>query len=123
MDDVAMAIGHDLKFNVARIDDELFQIHLIVPKCFLSLMTRAMESGCKAGLIMCGAHPAAAPPGGRLDHHRITKLLCDSHRLILGLNDSVAAGRYRHASFARSCTSSVLIAHRLHRSRGRADEF
>jgi hypothetical protein len=33
MDDVAMAIGHDLKFNVARIDDELF-IHLIVPNAF-----------------------------------------------------------------------------------------
>ena len=116
MDDVAMAIGHDLKFNVARIDDELFQIHLIVSKCFLRLMTRAMESGFKTGLIMRGAHPAAAAAGGRLDHHRVTKLLCNSHRIFLRLNDAIAAGRYRHAGFSRSRTSSILIAHRLHRS-------
>ncbi len=118
-----MAIGHDLKFNVARIDDKLFQIHLIVSKCFLRLMTRAVEGGFKAWLIMRSAHPAAAAAGGRLDHHRVTKLLCDFHRLILCLNDSIAAGRYRHAGFARSRTSSVLVAHRLHRTRGRADEL
>src|SRR5437763_2185214 len=123
MDDAAMAIGHDLKFNVARVDDELFQIHLIVSKCFLRLMTRAMESGFKTWLIMRSAHPAAAAAGGRLNHHRVTKLLCDFHRLILCLNDSIATGRYRHAGFACSRTSSVLVAHRLHRTRGGADEL
>src|SRR6476646_3272296 len=123
MDDAAMAIGHDLKFNVARIYDKLFQIHLIVSKCFLRLMTRAMESRFKAGLIVRGAHPAAAAAARRLNHHRIAKLLCDFHRLFLCLNDSIAAGRYRHADFAGSRTSSVLVAHRLHRTRGRADEL
>src|SRR5262245_15507601 len=123
MDDVAMAIGHDLKFNVARIEDELFQIHLIVSKCFLRLMARAVESGFKAWLIMRSAHPAAAAAAGRLDHHRVAKLLCDFHRLILCLNDSIAAGRYRHAGFACSSTSSVLVAHRLNRTRGGADEL
>src|SRR5213595_868137 len=123
MDDVATTIGHDLKFNVARVDDELFQIHLIVSKCFLSLMTRAVESGFKAWLIMRSAHPAAATAAGRFDHHRIAELFCDSHRLILCRNDSIAAGGYRHAGFPRSRTSSVLVTHRLHRTGGRADEF
>src|SRR5512133_521679 len=86
-------------------------------------MTRAMESGFKAWFIMRSAHPAAAAAGGRLNHHRVTKLLCDFHRLILCLHDSIAAGRYRHADFARSRASSVLVAHRLHRTRGRADEL
>src|SRR5882762_11130123 len=86
-------------------------------------MTRAMESGFKTWLIMSSAHPTAAAAGGRLNHHRITKLLCDFHRLILCLNDSIATGRYRHAGFACSRPSSVLVAHRLHRTRGRADEF
>ena len=45
MDDVAVAIGYDLKFNVARIYDELLQVDLIVSKCLLRLMTRAVESG------------------------------------------------------------------------------
>src|SRR4029453_15834525 len=123
MDDVTMAIGHDLKFNVARVEDELFQIHLIVSKCFLRLMTRAMESGFKAGLIMRSAHAAAATAGSRLDHHRVPKFFRDLYRLVLCLDDSIAAGGYRYAGFARSGTSSVLVAHRLHRTRGRADEL
>src|SRR4029453_5811978 len=103
-----MAIGHDLKFNVARIEDELFKIHLIVSKCFLRLMTRAMESGFKAWLIMRSAHPAAPPAGRVLDHPRVAELFCDFHRLIPCLNDSIAAGRHRHPGSARSRTSSVL---------------
>src|SRR5262245_54964057 len=122
MNDVAMAVGHDLKFNVARIYDELFQVHLVVSKCFLRLMTRAVESGFKAWLIMRGAHPTATATAGRLNHYRVPELLCDFHRLILCLNDSIAAGRYRHAGFASSSTSSVLVAHRLHRTRGRPNE-
>src|SRR5882757_1477185 len=86
-------------------------------------MTRAMESGFKTWLIMRSAHPAAAAAGSRLNHHRVTKLLCDFHRLILCLNDSIATGRYRYAGFACSRASSVLVAHRLHRTRGRADEL
>src|SRR5205814_9291252 len=121
MDNAAMAIGHDLKFNVARIADELFQVHLFVSKCFLRLMPRAMESGFEAWLIMRSAHPAAAAAAGRFNHHRVTKLLCGFHRLLLCLNDSIATGRYRHADFARSRTSSVFVAHRLHRTRERAD--
>src|SRR5262249_1999209 len=123
MDDVSMAIGHDLKFNVARIYDELLQVHLIVSKCFLRLMTRAVESGFKAWLIVRSAHPPPAAPARRLNHHRVPELFCDFHRFILCLNDSIAAGRYRHAGFARSRTSSVLIAHGLHRTGRRPDEL
>src|SRR5262249_7273922 len=123
MHDVAMAISHDLKFNVARIEDELFQVHLIVSKCFLRLMTRAMESRLKAWLIVRSTHPAAAAAAGCLDHYRIAEFLGNFHRLFLCLDDSIAAGRYRHARFARSGPSSVLVAHRLHRTRGRADEL
>src|SRR5215475_6003252 len=123
MDDVAMAIGHDLKFNVPRIYNELFQVHLIVAKCFLRLMTRAVESGFKAWLIMRSAHPAAAATTSRLDHHRIAKFPCDFHRFILCLNDSIAARCYRHAGFARSSTSSVLVAHGLHRAGRGPDEL
>ena len=116
MDDVTMAIGHDLKFNVARIYDELFQVHLIVSKCFLRLMTRAVQSRLKARLIMRSAHPAAAATASRLNHHRVPDFFCDFHRLILCLNNSITTGRYRHAGFACSSTSSVLVAHRLHRT-------
>src|SRR4029453_3780115 len=123
MNDVAMAIGHDLKFNVARIYDELFQVHLIASKCFLRLMTRAMESGFEAGLIMRSAHAAAPAAGSRLDHHRVPKFFRNLYRIVLCLDDFIAARRYRYAGFARSSTSSVLVAHRLHRTRRGADEL
>src|SRR5439155_4803492 len=45
------------------------------------------------------------------------------YRLLLCLNDSIATRRYRHAGFARSCASSVLVAHGLHRTGGWSDEL
>src|SRR5262245_45621785 len=116
MDDVAMAIGYDLKFNVPRVYDQLFQVHLIITKCFLRLMTRAMESGFKAWLIMRSPHPTAPATAGRLDHHRVAKFPGDFHCFILRLNDSIAARCYRDANFPRSSTSGVLVAHGLHRT-------
>ena len=43
MHDAAMAVGDDLKFNVVRINYELFQIDLVIPKRFLRLVTRTVE--------------------------------------------------------------------------------
>ena len=116
VDDVAMAISHDLKFNVVRIDDELFEIDLIVSKGFLRLMTRTVESRLEAGLVMRDAHAAAAAAGSRLDHDRIPDFFRDFDRVLLGLDDSIAAGRDRYAGFARSGASRVLVAHRMHRA-------
>ena len=86
-------------------------------------MTGAMEGRLQAGFIMRSAHPPAAATASRLYHHRITKLPCDLHRIFFCLNDSIAARSDRYASFACSRTSSVLIAHCLHRMRGRPDEL
>src|SRR5690349_14033442 len=108
MNYAAMAVGHDLKFNVARIDDELFQIHLIAAKCFLRLVARTVESRLKAGLVVRSAHPAPAAARRRFDHHRVSKSLCDLHRLIFCLDDSIAPRRYRHTRLSRSRTSSIL---------------
>src|SRR5438034_8468087 len=123
MDDVAMAIRDDLKFNVVWINDELLEVNLLIAKRFLCLMTCAMESRFQAGLIVRSAHPTATTAAGRLDHYRITQFLCYLHRLILCLHDSIASGCNRHAGFACSATSGVLVAHCLHRARGRAYEL
>ena len=120
---MATAVSHDLEFDVARIDDELFQIHLIISKRFLGFMTGAVEGRLQAGLIMRRTHPSTAAASSRLDHHRITKLFGDFHRVFLGLNDSIAAWCDRYAGFACRRASSVLIAHCLHRMGGRADEL
>src|SRR5262249_19888704 len=104
-------------------DDEFFQIHLIVSKCFLRLMTRAMESRLKAWLIMGGAHAATPATTSRLDHYRVAQFLSDFHRFFLCFHNSIAAWGYRDAGFACSRAGSVLVAHRLHRVRRWADEL
>src|SRR5947208_10004424 len=118
-----MPVSHDLKFNVARIDNHLFQIHLLISECLLGFMTGAVEGRLQARFVMRSAHSPAAATANRLYHHRITKLPCDFYRIFLCLNDSIAARCNRYASLACSRTSSVLIAHCLHRMRGRPDEL
>ncbi len=122
MHDMSMAVGDDLKLNVVRIKDELFYINLIISKRFLCFMPCAVKGRFKTGLIMRSTHPAAAATGSRLDHYRIAKFPCNLDRLIFCLDDSIASGRHGYAGFARSGTSSVLVAHCLHRTRGRPDE-
>ena len=99
-----------------RINDELLQIDLLISERFLGLVTRAVEGRLKTWFVMCDAHPTAASTRSRLNHHRITDFLCDFDRLILCLDDSIAARSYRHTGLARKIASSILITHRLHRA-------
>ena len=43
MNNVPMTIGNNLKFDMMRIDDEFFQIDLIVAESFLSFMPRTVK--------------------------------------------------------------------------------
>ena len=43
MDNVTVAIGDNLKFDMMRIDDELLEIDLIVSESFLRFVTRAVK--------------------------------------------------------------------------------
>src|SRR5207247_10754285 len=101
MHDTAVAVGHDLKFNVVGIMDELLQIDLFISKSFLRLVTRTVKGRFKAGLVMCGAHPAPAAAGSRLDHYWVTNFPCDPNRLVLCIDDSVAPRRHPHPGLAR----------------------
>src|SRR6516164_10564977 len=109
MHDAVMAVADDLKFNVVRVSDELFEIDLVIPKGFLGLVTRTMEGRFKTGLVVRAAHSTSATAGGRLDHHRVTNFLGDLHCLFFCLDDSIAPRRHWHAGFACACARSVLI--------------
>src|SRR5437773_9578137 len=82
-----------------------------------------MKGRFSTGLVMCSTHPAAAAAAIRLDLHRVAKFPCNFHGLILCLDDSIASRRHWHTGFARSSTSSILVAHRLHRAGGGAYEL
>ena len=66
MDDVAVAVGHDLKFHVVRIHDELLHVNLDVTKCFLRLLSRAVESRLRLGSLCAARMPRPPPPATAL---------------------------------------------------------
>src|SRR6266702_2658200 len=51
MNDVSVAIGDNLKFDVMRIDDELLDINLIIYESFLRLVARIIELRLEAGFV------------------------------------------------------------------------
>ncbi len=118
-----VAISHNLKLDVMRIDDEFFDVHVPVPKSFLGFMTRPMKCRHQARFVARHAHAAAAAACCRFDHHRIADFLRDFSRVLLRLHNSVASRRHRHTGFPRKRPSSVFVAHRLHCTRGGANEF
>ena len=118
-----MAVGNDLKFNVVWINDQLFQINLFISKCFLCLVPRAVKRRLKTGLVVCCAHPPPATAGSRLDHYGVANFLRDPDSLILCLNDSVASRCHWDTCLACVYTSSIFIAHRLHRTRRWPDKL
>ena len=66
----AVLIGHDLKLDVVRIDDELLDVNVAVSESFLRFAARGVKSLHQAGVVMRRAHSATAAAGDRFDHHR-----------------------------------------------------
>src|SRR5713226_9976066 len=123
MNDMAMAIGHDLKLDVMRIDDELLDIDFAISKSFLGFVTGAVKTGDETRLVVRGAHSATAAASRRFDHHRITDFLRDPDGVLLRLHDSIASRRYWQAGLAREGARGVFVTHGLNRPCGGPDEF
>ena len=123
MNDASMGVGHDLKLDMVRIDDELLDVDSGIPEGFLSFMARAMKASHEARLVVRDTHAATAPAGHRFNHHRITDFLRDLHRFLFVFDYSVAARSNRHAGFARIAPRRVLVPHRVHCLGWRPDEF
>src|SRR5438309_11946359 len=102
MNNVAVAIGHDLEFDMVRINDQLLDVDSAIPKSFFGFETRIVKTGEKLRLVM--SHTHSSPPAARhgFDHHRVSNFLRDLDRLFFILNYAIASGRNRHASFARA---------------------
>jgi hypothetical protein len=114
-DDVAVAIGEDLHLDVARVLDELLEVHRAVPERGFGLRARGVESGDEARLVARDAHPAPAASRGGLDHHREADRVRDRERLLLVLDGSVGAGHDGHAGLLRDLARLHLVAE--HRDR------
>ena len=111
MNHAAMAVGHDLKFDVVGIDDQFFNVNIAVPESLFRLVPRAMKCAHQTRLIVRGAHAAPASTGRRFDHDRVTDLFRDFDGVLFGIDDAITPGHHRHACFARRSASGILIAH------------
>ena len=117
-----MRIRHDLELDVARVDNQFFEIHVRLAERFLGLLPRRVETLHEAHVVVRRAHAPAAAAGAGFDHDGITDLLGNAQGFGLGFHDAVAAGRDRHAGGTRGIAGSVLVAHRADGVGGRPDE-
>ena len=61
-----MTVGHDLKFNVTRIDDQFFEINLRICEGLLRFVTGAVKAGQQTRFIVRSPHPVATAAGNVL---------------------------------------------------------
>ncbi len=70
---VTVMIAQHLDFDVARLDNEFFEIHLIAAECMQRLARAISNGGFEILLTIHSPHPLAAPAGRRFEQHRITQ--------------------------------------------------
>src|ERR1035438_530529 len=99
MDDLAMAVAQNLKFDVARLFDVLLEINRTVAERLLSLHPGHVVFLCEGYVIVRDPHAAPAAAGDSLDDHRIAERTGGFHRLGFGVDGSVAAGNRRNPGF------------------------
>src|SRR4051812_43707293 len=109
MHDVTEVIAQDLKFDVPRRLDVLFDVHVAHTKRSLRLTLRGLERMCELTGRTDDAHAAAATPGRGLDDDRITDVLGCLDRLFFGFNRAIASRQNRDAGLFHHTTRPRLV--------------
>ena len=108
VDDIAMAVGKDLHFDMARALDQLFEHDAGIAEAGLAFALGGHQRVLEVRRIMHGAHALAATTGNRLDEQRIAHAfggaLEPDERLVIAL----IAGGDRHAGLFHRRFGAVL---------------
>ena len=122
MDDVAVAVGEHLDFDVARRLHVFLDQHAGVAERRFRLALGGGERLLEIRMLVDPAHAAAAAARHRLDEHRIADLvglaLEKRRRLLL----AVIARHHRHAGLLHQRLGAILEAHGADRGGRRPDE-
>src|SRR5204862_3831452 len=121
--DAAVLIAENLKLDVARRLDVLFDVHVRHAKRRLGFALRRLERVRQLSRVADDTHAAAAASGGRLDDYRIADVLGDFERLLLALDRTVAAGQNRHAGLAHDAPRPRFVSHQPDHLRIGPDEL
>ena len=81
-----------------------------------------MESLNQAWIVVRDSHAAPAAARRGLDDDRILEGVCFLERLLLGIDDAMAAGGYGNSRLAHGFSGVGLVSHRPHLFRPGADE-
>ena len=82
MHDVAVMIGQHLHFDVPRVLDVFFEIHVAVAERGLGLGPRLLQCRLERQIVRRHAHPASAAAGHRLDQHGKADVVGKPQRLL-----------------------------------------
>jgi hypothetical protein len=122
MDDVALVVREDLKFDVVRVFDEFFDVDTGVAEGFLSFGTGGMIAFDERDVVVGNAHAASTATGDGLDHDGVTNALGNGKGVLLVFHDAFGTGRDGHTSFLGKGATDGLVLHRVHRARAWSDE-
>ena len=107
---------------MARLGDEFLDEDAVIPEGGFRLVLRGLKAFAGLKVVPRDAHTLAAAAGAGLDHHGIADLVGDLHRLLRVRDQAHVARHGRNTCFGCDLFRGDLVAHRLDRARGRADE-
>src|SRR5689334_3546750 len=97
VDDVTMAIAHDLELDVPRAREILLDVDIAVAECGQGFRASELEGAREILGISRDAHSLSAAAGGRLDDHRESNIARELQRF-LGILDRARSSRHdRHS--------------------------
>ena len=111
--EVAEVVGEHLDFHVARAQDELFKVHVVVGEGSLGFRLSGEELLFEVGRVVHLAHALAAAAGRCLDEHRVAHGLSEGARLFHGIDRAVGTGNSGHAAALHGVAGLALVAHLL----------
>lgn len=123
MDDIAMAVGHDLEFDVVRLFHQLFHVHGAVAKAFQGLKGGCLEAGDKGGFIQHWAHASAAAAGAGLDDDGITNFAGPGEGFFFIGDEAFGTRSYGYASGTGGGTGHIFVSHHGNDAGAGANEF
>src|ERR1700691_2508230 len=100
MHNVAVRIGHDLQFNVARMIEILLDVYYIIAERGARLRTCDLECFLQHGSIQRDLNAAPSPTGSGLDQYRVANAVGDDASLRHIPHHAVRA---RHKRYAKPC--------------------
>ena len=122
IDHVPMGVGEHLDFNMARLEDQLFEKHPSIAEARFRFRRTSAKGLVQFGSLHHLANSLAAAAGRGLEHHRVSDVLGEPRRLRrIGNGIGVARNR-RHAGGLGQLLGFNLVAERADGRGRRADE-